>query len=229
MAVDGNAAWSVAAALALLLALRLAAALLPLWAVARMRRCAGHRRLLLLASRFAGGVLLATALLHMLPEARDQLPEHAWGGCLAELLMGAGLLAMYVLEEVWHGRSQPPPAEPPPPPLQLPALTAAQQKAAAPALAAAPACPWPPASRIAPADSTQHLLAANGADGSGGGDAGCTWALILALGVHSLLEGVALGLQATARDAWLLLTALSAHAVPLLLCVGAKFLEWWSW
>lgn len=45
---------------------------------------------------FGGGVLLATSLLHMLPETRESLPKYA------ELVFSCGFLLLYFVDEVAH-------------------------------------------------------------------------------------------------------------------------------
>lgn len=56
-----------------------------------------QRKLLLsCALCFGAGVLLATAMLHVLPEVRDNLPDHA------ELVFTCGFLALYLVEECVH-------------------------------------------------------------------------------------------------------------------------------
>lgn len=45
---------------------------------------------------FGGGVLLSTSLVHMLPEAREKLPEYA------ELLVCVGFFIVYLVDEIVH-------------------------------------------------------------------------------------------------------------------------------
>ncbi|XP_076629019.1 zinc/iron regulated transporter-related protein 88E [Colletes latitarsis] len=45
---------------------------------------------------FGGGVLLATAILHMLPETRESMPKHA------ELVFACGFLLLYLIDEIVH-------------------------------------------------------------------------------------------------------------------------------
>ncbi|XP_076748604.1 zinc/iron regulated transporter-related protein 88E [Xylocopa sonorina] len=45
---------------------------------------------------FGGGVLLATSMLHMLPETRESMPRHA------ELLFASGFLLLYLIDECVH-------------------------------------------------------------------------------------------------------------------------------
>lgn len=56
-----------------------------------------QRKLLLSCTLcFGAGVLLATAILHMLPEVREDLPDHA------ELVFSCGFLVLYLIEECVH-------------------------------------------------------------------------------------------------------------------------------
>lgn len=45
---------------------------------------------------FGGGVLLATSILHMLPETRESMSKHA------ELLFSSGFLLLYLIDECVH-------------------------------------------------------------------------------------------------------------------------------
>ncbi|XP_012281797.1 uncharacterized protein LOC105700505 [Orussus abietinus] len=69
--------------------------MIPICFAARGREV---RRKLLLSSLlcFGGGVLLATALLHMLPEIRETLPDYA------ELMFCCGFLFLYLVDETVH-------------------------------------------------------------------------------------------------------------------------------
>ena len=54
---------------------------------------------------FGGGVLLATALLHILPEVREglEVEQRKLGlNCLAELVLCSGFFLVYLLEELVH-------------------------------------------------------------------------------------------------------------------------------
>lgn len=56
-----------------------------------------QRKLLLSCTLcFGAGVLLATAILHMLPEVQENLPNHA------ELVFASGFLVLYLIEECVH-------------------------------------------------------------------------------------------------------------------------------
>lgn len=55
-----------------------------------------QKLLLSCALCFGAGVLLATAMLHLLPEVREDLPDYA------ELVFCCGFLALYLVEECAH-------------------------------------------------------------------------------------------------------------------------------
>ena len=46
--------------------------------------------------------------------------------------------------------------------------------------------------------------------------------MVLALSVHGIFEGMAIGLQLTVSDVWKLTLALSLHEIPVLFCVGME-------
>jgi zinc transporter 1/2/3 len=46
--------------------------------------------------------------------------------------------------------------------------------------------------------------------------------VVLALSLHSVFEGLAIGLQQTQRDVWYLFTAVSIHASAILFCIGLQ-------
>ncbi|XP_015432632.1 PREDICTED: zinc transporter ZIP3 [Dufourea novaeangliae] len=67
----------------------------PVCFVSRIRDL--QQRLLLSCTLcFGGGVLLATSILHMLPETREGLPKHA------ELVFASGYLLLYIVDEAIH-------------------------------------------------------------------------------------------------------------------------------
>lgn len=54
---------------------------------------------------FGGGVLFATALIHMLPEVRESIQNTGFdfkGAAMAEILMAAGFFLIYFIEETVH-------------------------------------------------------------------------------------------------------------------------------
>lgn len=68
--------------------------LLPIF----MRLSERHRQPLLISNLlcFGAGVLLATSLVHMLPEVRDKLPNYA------ELILCGGFFLVYIVDEMLH-------------------------------------------------------------------------------------------------------------------------------
>ena len=46
--------------------------------------------------------------------------------------------------------------------------------------------------------------------------------MLLALSIHGIFEGMAIGLQLTSHDVWKLFVALSLHEIPVLFCVGME-------
>ena len=46
--------------------------------------------------------------------------------------------------------------------------------------------------------------------------------MLLALSIHGIFEGMAIGLQLTLQDVWKLFVALSLHEIPVLFCVGME-------
>lgn len=156
---------------------------------------------------FGGGVLLSTSLLHMLPEAREKLPNYT------ELLLCAGFFIVYAVDEIVHffyGTNE---------------STSGHR-------------------RNYGAGEQSSLLRRNSEDAEMRerccGDAGnsrmchvshtepCNKSssgiigLLCALFVHSLLEGLAIGLQETAAQVMLLLAAVASHKFVVGFCLGAE-------
>ena len=48
--------------------------------------------------------------------------------------------------------------------------------------------------------------------------------VVIALSVHSLFEGMAIGLDTNASGVWMLTGAIAIHAVPIVFCVGTDML-----
>ncbi|XP_067005358.1 zinc transporter ZIP1 [Anabrus simplex] len=146
-----------------------------------------------------GGVLLATALLHILPEAREDLPY------LAEPFFCAGFFLLYLLDELVH-------------------------------------CFWTSSSESRPCsrsvDESTSLLQPGPSHRGSGDDPSllchttfsepCPRApssrtgLLLALTLHSLLEGMAVGLQPTSAAVLLLVGAVASHKLVVSFCLGAE-------
>ena len=49
--------------------------------------------------------------------------------------------------------------------------------------------------------------------------------VVVALSVHSLFEGMAIGLEESSSGVWTLMLAISIHAVPIVFCVGTDMIS----
>lgn len=189
---------------------------------------------------FGAGVLLATALVHMLPEVRDDLQQYA------EIVFCAGFFLIYAVDELSHlcgvgghghshcqreivsgrrssrdstggdldsrsyGTSE-----------ETKLLCKSESGNQIPqrpsdydvggssqTLGIACSSESIPPVMVADADSTRKVTG--------------VFSLLLALVVHSLLEGLAIGIQSTAPQVLLLLGAVSAHKYVVGFCLGVE-------
>ncbi|XP_055633984.1 zinc transporter ZIP3-like [Toxorhynchites rutilus septentrionalis] len=145
---------------------------------------------------FGAGVLLATALVHILPDVRESLPNYA------ELVFCAGYFLIYAVDELLD--------------LHVASVDSQQQ-------------------RFCDADLISLEVSKCNHNGSTGMSselsltptdvtqpAPRTVGLLLALCVHSLLEGLAIGVQSSPAKVLLLLAAVSAHKFVVAFCLGLE-------
>ncbi|XP_047532497.1 zinc transporter ZIP1 [Vanessa atalanta] len=156
---------------------------------------------------FGGGVLLSTSLLHMLPEARENLPDYA------DLLLCAGFFLVYVVDEIvhffygtkeserGHMRNYGTVEE-----------TSLLVTRSGDAEMRERCCGDSGNPRMC------HVSHTEPCNKSSSGIIG----LLCALFVHSLLEGLAIGLQETVSQVLLLLGAVASHKFVVGFCLGAE-------
>ncbi|XP_045775901.1 zinc transporter ZIP1 [Maniola jurtina] len=157
---------------------------------------------------FGGGVLLATSLTHMLPEAREKLPQYT------ELLLCAGFFLVYIVDEIVHifnGTNEHPQS----PVVQRNYGTVEQsllERRSNDDEMRDKCC------GDAGSPTMCHISHTEPCNKSSSGVIG----LLCALFVHSLLEGLAIGLQETASQVLLLLGAVASHKYVVGFCLGAE-------
>ncbi|KAF0288816.1 Zinc transporter ZIP1 [Amphibalanus amphitrite] len=239
-------------AFCLLLISSLTLGLLPFWLTACLKRRqtaggGGAARLAISCLQcLGGGVLLATVFTHMLPEVREGLTT-ALGGeptlPLAELLLCVGMFGIYLLEELallcarggterrekedkeeeeedeervlYDARMESallPPAE-------------RQYGAVSGRPTAAGDTVWPVATPVH-GHTHCHSAAATTATASAAGQTGLASFRVLivtaALSVHSVFEGVAIGLEPSEPSVWLLTAAIATHKAIIAFCLGEQ-------
>lgn len=192
----------------------LIAGMLPAWFSERARQ--RHPLLLSCLLCLGAGVLLATSLVHMLPEARADLPNYS------ELALCAGFFLVYLVDEIVHffygtegshaneytriadyGSNE---------------RTTLIEQASAPddeLRVPTPCCGDQQNPRMC------HVSHTEPCNKSSSGIIG----LLCALFVHSVLEGLAIGLQETASQVLLLLGAVSSHKYVVGFCLGAELAD----
>ncbi|XP_060660367.1 zinc transporter ZIP1 [Drosophila nasuta] len=197
---------------------------------------------------FGGGVLLCTTFLHMLPEIIEDVEQLQRCGILAstpfaltEMLMCTGFFLMYALDELMHlvmlrhqrrlSRKES-------------LASAAFQRGHShrhsskveslknkePEQAAHQHCDLERPTAAAAASSNGH----GHSHGQGHGhshmpvdDGGASMrglGIILALSLHELFEGMAIGLENTVGTVWFMFGAVAAHKLVLAFCVGMELL-----
>ncbi|XP_058453980.1 zinc transporter ZIP1-like [Malaya genurostris] len=156
---------------------------------------------------FGAGVLLATALVHMLPEVRLFLPRYA------EVIFCVGYFLIYAIDEL------------------VCLCTDAGPKEASSTSERVSCCYENSLVMLCKSDASNRNLAEVEVqpvpvdpDGKNIPQQSVTgtFSLLLALCVHSLLEGLAIGVQNSASKVMLLLGAVSAHKFVVAFCLGVE-------
>lgn len=151
---------------------------------------------------FGGGVLLSTSLVHMLPETREKLPEYS------ELMLCIGFFTVYLVDELSHlfyksnshHNHERRVGE------RSHLLREREDGECRDRQEASELC------------HVSHTEPCNRGSSSVIG-------LLSALFVHSLLEGLAIGLQDNATQVLLLFTAVASHKFVVGFCLGAELCE----
>jgi len=148
---------------------------------------------------FGGGVLLATSFVHMMPEIREAFASHPSSSVLpiTELIFMTGFFLVYLLEEVVHGF--------------IHYRSSQKEKEITPSVGLDHDghCHLPigiPADQESVAGALRNLL------------------IVVAISFHGIFEGLAIGLQGTAKDVWQLFLAVSLHECTILFCIGVELI-----
>nr|XP_019544798.2 zinc transporter ZIP2-like [Aedes albopictus] len=156
---------------------------------------------------FGAGVLLATALVHMLPEVRLLLPKYA------EVIFCAGYFLIYAVEELVH----------------LCPSGGAGASGGGFRCRLFNCCSGESVSLISRSNSIsathtdiEHSTTPPSDPSPDPHASTGTFSLLLALCVHSLLEGLAIGVQNSSAKVLLLLGAVSAHKFVVAFCLGVE-------
>uniref|UniRef100_A0A0C9R835 Slc39a1_2 protein n=1 Tax=Fopius arisanus TaxID=64838 RepID=A0A0C9R835_9HYME len=194
---------------------------------------------------FGGGVLLATAMLHMLPETKEQLPEYG------ELVFCCGFLLLYLVDEIAHyflpkgtgsgyshGHAEITQTYAPPrrascqnchdgflhrnPEFEPNVLSAHSnffsRKKNNHQYGALPTAPEP-------LDEEESFLCHGPHLEPCGNSSTSHIVLSLALTIHSILEGLAIGLQKQVQEVFLLIGAVVTHKLVMAFCLGLELAE----
>jgi len=201
-------------------------------------RLSERRRQPLLISNllcFGAGVLLATSLVHMLPEVREKLPDHA------ELLLCCGFFLVYVMDELVHAccgeairhthRNHIPtrqPASQRPDCHSRPNYGATEETQSLLQNSRDDShASLSQSNQIRNIEETEdeeanaricHTTHTEPCEQSATGHTG----LLLALSVHAILEGLAIGVQDSASKVLVLLGAVCCHKFVVGFCLGVE-------
>lgn len=214
----------------------------------RLRSTPKSGLILSLLLAFGGGALLCTTFLHLLPEVREAVEDLQKDGVmiqtdfhLPELIMCCGFFAMYLVEELvhlyMHSR-------------QRRSLDMAAQEGALERTLSKRKCskedldgsrdtvttvlPSPPApqtdikkvNKIHHSHSHTHVPIPDAVkaddDESSVVSSLRGLLIVLALSVHELFEGLAVGLQPTAAEVYYMMGAVATHKLVLAFCVGVQ-------
>ncbi|XP_053611503.1 zinc transporter ZIP3 [Plodia interpunctella] len=159
---------------------------------------------------FGAGVLLSTSLTHMLPEAREKLPDYS------ELMLCVGFFIVYLVDEIVHFFYQP--------------SSLHQERRSYGSSEETGLLSSQRDSRdgelrercCGDADNPRmcHVSHTEPCNKSSSGVIG----LLCALFVHSFLEGLAIGLQENASQVLILLGAVCSHKFVVGFCLGAELM-----
>ncbi|XP_075979483.1 zinc/iron regulated transporter-related protein 88E [Anticarsia gemmatalis] len=153
---------------------------------------------------FGGGVLLSTSLVHMLPETREKLPEYS------ELMLCIGFFTVYLVDELSHlfvkrnNHSHEVPGVG-----ERSSLLARERE------------DGEMRERHDGGSELCHVSHTEPCNRSASGVIG----LLSALFVHSVLEGLAIGLQENVTQILLLFAAVASHKFVVGFCLGAELCE----
>ncbi|XP_039453493.2 zinc transporter ZIP2-like [Culex pipiens pallens] len=167
---------------------------------ARARTARNSTLLITVLLCFGAGVLLATALVHMLADVRLYLPRYA------EVVFCGGFFLIYVIEEL----------------VQLWRTGVNQPKVLTNSVAAADCCNSGDSISLENKLSTSKTSTQSETQPTPLQPQSGTFSLLLALCIHSLLEGLAIGVQSSAPKVLLLLGAISAHKFVVAFCLGVE-------
>ncbi|CAH2269410.1 zinc transporter ZIP3 [Pararge aegeria] len=159
---------------------------------------------------FGGGVLLSTSLTHMLPEAREKLPEYT------EVLLCIGFFLVYVVDEIVHffyGVSQHP--------FQRHERVQRSYGTVEQTLLERRDNDSEMRERCCGDTGNPRMCHVSHTEPCNKSSSGVI-GLLCALFVHSLLEGLAIGLQESASQVLLLLGAVASHKYVVGFCLGAE-------
>ncbi|XP_045613314.1 zinc transporter ZIP1 [Procambarus clarkii] len=186
---------------------------------------------------FGGGVLMATVFLHLLPETRhllqmavaqDFFPASSYP--LPELIVCCGFFFMYVTEVVMHtclhrghgGHSHlPVPKQDVEMNVEIRSKCKEKVQYSTKDGDTDDEC----LKKLKQEESSNGTLEAQGSAVEGELSVLRAIVVVVALSVHSIMEGLALGLVHKPSDVWLLFAALSSHKLIIGFCMGMELLE----
>lgn len=175
---------------------------------------------------FGGGILFATTFMHLLPEVDDNIEVLQENGELPEiplfmagLIMCSGFYMIYLIEELVHlyinsrqskkrNNSFTKPFR-----LRKSSLAGGSIEAAVE--------PAPEKEEIEENNAHNHLVLPE-EDGVASALRGLL--IVLALSVHELFEGLAVGLESSVGNVWYMFGAVSAHKYIIAFCIGVELL-----
>ncbi|KAF6211089.1 hypothetical protein GE061_014202 [Apolygus lucorum] len=154
---------------------------------------------------FGGGVLLATSVIHILPDVERDLPE--W----SQLIFCLGFLLIYFLDVVVQFVTQPMRSRPHTPLLVDPPVI--------PSYGAIHGDDRVSIASRSSSSSSQLLPPVRLNDGR----SNCSnFSLLMAFSIHSVLEGLVIGVEKTSNGVLVLLLAVCSHKLIVAFCLGAE-------
>lgn len=178
------------------------------------------------------GVLFATVMVHMLPEIREMLEnEFSEHLPMAELLVCAGFFLVFLVEQiaqalmvkrqsnrqVGHHSQNDYNKDP----VQLRSVAGIDRETSGSGVEAAPTTIEP--NKTEPVE--QHTLGHSHAADLKNMHVFRAILVVLALSIHSVFEGMAIGFERDSKDVWLLLIGIISHKLIVIFCIGEQLVH----
>ncbi|KAJ0173658.1 hypothetical protein K1T71_010807 [Dendrolimus kikuchii] len=180
---------------------------------------------------FGGGVLFATTFMHLLPEVDENIHLLQDAGEIAEmpfflagLIMCGGFFMMYLIEELVHLYIN---SKETKTPVDISSTRSFSHRHSTADVEGSSDEQMTTAAKTKELESVQnnghsHLVVTSNDDSVVSALRGLL--IVLALSIHELFEGLAVGLESSVGNVWYMFAAVSAHKYIIAFCIGVELL-----